>query len=130
CRPRDGCQVGVNRDACDSQVGRPERRARVESHPAEEQNERPRDYVNKIVRGKNTNLAVPLKLSDSWSKNDGEGHRTESTYRVNHTRSSEIDISMSQIHGRPELREPASSPSPASEDRIEKRTDKYFAQEE
>ena len=49
---------------------------------------------------------------------------------MNHSRTGKVDVAVSKIHGRSNLRQPAAAPNPAAEDRIQNRAHEEFAKEE
>src|ERR1700723_204380 len=49
---------------------------------------------------------------------------------MHYTRSRKVHVTVAQVHGRAQLRKPAAAPNPASEHRIQKRTNEKLANQE
>src|SRR5580704_11876281 len=82
-RTRHGSQVGIHGDHGDSQVCCPKGRARVETHPSKQKDECARHYVDEVVSGKGTRLAILSIFTESGAQNDGESHGAKSADSMN-----------------------------------------------
>jgi hypothetical protein len=69
-------QVRVDRDHRDAEIGRAEGRARVEAHPAEQQDEGARDDEDDVVRREGARLPVRAILPDARSEDGSVGSWT------------------------------------------------------
>jgi hypothetical protein len=99
-----GCQVGIDGDHRNAQVGRGERGAGIEPHPAEEENERARHDKDQIVRRESPGFAVLAILAQARAKDQGQRHGAEPADRVDHGRTGEVHVAVGQVQAGAELR--------------------------
>src|ERR1700692_1542813 len=78
--------------------------------------------------GKGADLSTRTKLSQARPQNDGEGHGAEPAHSMYYGGTRKVDIAVAEIHGRSQLREPATAPGPAAGNRIQDRADEKFTQ--
>ena len=101
---RNRGEVRVYRDHRNPQVGCAEGRTRIKAHPSKQKNKGAGNHKNKIVSWKNPHFAVRPILTETRTEDDSQRHCGKSSHGVNHSRTSEVDVSVTKIQGRANLR--------------------------
>ena len=99
----------VDRDEADAQVGRAERRARVEAHPAEHEHQRADHDVAEVVAGDRVRRAVLVELPDAGPEDHRQRERRPAAGGVHDAGAGEVDRAVAEVQGLPRW---ASQPPP------------------
>ena len=109
---------GVGGDRGELDIGRREGGGGVEAEPPEQEDEAAELCHRDVVTGDGSRLAVRAVLADARSEHDCTGEGGDATHGVHDARAGEVDVTGTEAHGVPRLREPTAAPRPRREDRV------------
>ena len=101
--------------------GRAERAARVESEPAEGQDEAAGQHNDHVVSRHGVRRTVAVVLADARTHDESQSQRGDATHRVHHAGSGKVGIAGAQSVIGAQLGEPSAAPRPVGEHGISDR---------
>src|SRR5208337_5545100 len=88
-----------------------------------------RHHIHDVVSGKDSDPPARPIFAQARAQNDRQSHGAETAHRMDDSRPGKVDIAVTEIQRRSDLREPTATPRPAAGDRVKNRADEKFAQQ-
>src|SRR6267378_6844977 len=116
-------QHRVHGDDGDAQIGAGKGAARVETEPAEGEDEAAEGRHRDVVAGDRVGGAVLVVLADARAQHHRARQRGHATDHVDDGRAGEVDVAVAEAEVLAQLGEPAAAPHPVGEQRVREHRD-------